>query len=201
MVYREVRLHASTPVDATPARGATPAVPVYSVSVDEKPGVQALGVTAPDLPPVPDRHSGIGRDEYVRHGTLSILAALDLHTSEILAEVEPRHRSREFIALLERLDAHYPKPATLRIVLDNHSSHISKETMTYLTAHPGRFKYVHTPKHGSWLNLIECAFSKMARSFLRHIRVSSKDELKQRILQGIAEMNAQPVVFHWKRFD
>lgn len=197
MVYRQLSLHAQapTPVSAT-------AAPIYSVSVDEKPGVQALGVTAPDLPPVPGRHSAIGRDpEYVRHGTLSILAALDLHNGEIIAEVEPRHRSREFIGLLKRLDRHYPEPATIRIVLDNHSAHISKETMAYLATRPGRFEYVHTPKHGSWLNLVECAFSKMARSFLRHIRVSSKEELKQRILKGIAEMNEQPVVFHWKRFD
>ena len=198
MVYRELSLHAHAPTPVS----ATTTAPVYSVSVDEKPGVQALGVTAPDLPPVPGQHSTIGRDhEYVRHGTLSILAALDLHNGEIIAEVEPRHRSREFIALLKRLDAHYPEPATIRIVLDNHSAHISKETMAYLATRPGRFEYVHTPKHGSWLNLVECAFSKMARSFLRHIRVSSRDELKQRILKGIAEMNEQPVAFRWKRFD
>lgn len=198
MVYRELSLHAHAPTPVS----ATAAAPVYSVSVDEKPGVQALGVTAPDLPPVPGQHAGIGRDhEYVRHGTLSILAALDLHNGEIIAEVEPRHRSREFIALLKRLDVHYPEPATIRIVLDNHSAHISKETMAYLATRPGRFEYVHTPKHGSWLNLVECAFSKMARSFLRHIRVSSKDELKQRILKGIAEMNEQPLAFRWQRFD
>ncbi len=198
MVYRELSLHAHGPAPVS----AKTAAPVYSVSVDEKPGVQALGVTAPDLPPVPGRNVAIGRDhEYVRHGTLSILAALDLHNGEIIAEVEPRHRSREFIALLKRLDAHYPEPATIRIVLDNHSAHISKETMGYLATRPGRFEYVHTPKHGSWLNLVECAFSKMARSFLRHIRVSSRDELKQRILKGIAEMNEHSVAFRWKRFD
>jgi hypothetical protein len=69
-------------------------------------------------------------------------------------------------------------------VLVNHSSHISKETMTYLTTRPGCFEYVYTPKHGSWLHLVECAFSKMARSFLRHSRASSKDELKQTHPQG-----------------
>jgi transposase len=176
--------------------------PIYTVSVDEKPGVQALGVTAPDLPPVAGAHPGVGRDhEYVRHGTLSIIAALDLHSGEIIANVEPRHRSREFIALLERLHAHYPSEAVIRVVLDNHSAHISKETMAYLASRPGRFEYVHTPKHGSWLNLVESAFSKMARSFLRHIRVASLDELKLRILKGIDEMNAQPVRFQWKSFD
>ena len=105
------------------------------------------------------------------------------------------------MSLLKRLNAHHPESAIIRIVLVNHSSHISKETMTYLTTRPGRFEYVYTPKHGSWLHLVECAFSKMARSFLRHSRVSSKDELKQRILKAIAEMNAQSVAFRWKRFD
>lgn len=60
---------------------------------------------------------------------------------------------------------------------------------------------MHTPKHGSWLNLVETAFSKMARSFLRHIRVSSKSELKERILKGIEEINADPVVHRWNKFD
>lgn len=196
VVYRDVSLYRA---DAVHDRRVTP---IYTVSVDEKPGVQALGTTAPDLPPVPGKHSGIGRDhEYVRHGTLSILAALDLHTGEILANVESRHRSVEFIALLRRLDERYPSEAVIRIVLDNHSAHISKETMAYLASRPGRFEYVHTPTHGSWLNLIESVFSKMARTFLRHIRVTSLDELKQRILQGIDEMNAHPVRFQWKNFD
>jgi transposase len=196
VVYRDVNLYRTDAVhDARP-------VPIYTVSVDEKPGVQALGTAAPDLPPVPGKHASVGRDhEYVRHGTLSILAALDLHTGEIIANVEARHRSVEFIGLLRRLDAHYPTQAVIRIVLDNHSAHISKETMTYLASRPGRFEYVHTPKHGSWLNLVESAFSKMARSFLRHIRVASLDELKQRILTGIDEMNAHPVRFQWKNFD
>ncbi len=196
MVYRDVNLY---PAEATHSGRSTP---VYSVSVDEKPGVQALGITAPDLPPVPGKHPGTGRDhEYVRHGTLSILAALDLHTGEIIANVEARHRSREFIGLLQRLHEHYPADGVIRIALDNHSAHISRETMAWLATHPGRFEYVHTPKHGSWLNMVECAFSKMAHSFLRQIRVNSLDELKQRILQGIDEMNAAPVRFQWKSAD
>ena len=196
VVYREVSLYRAEAVhDARPQA-------IYSVSVDEKPGVQALATTAPDLPPVPGKHAGIGRDhEYVRHGTLSILAALDLHTGEIIANVEDRHRSVEFIGLLKRLDERYPSEAVIRVVLDNHSAHISKETMSYLATRPGRFEYVHTPKHGSWLNLIESVFSKMARSFLRHIRVASLEELRARILKGIDEMNAHPVRFQWKKFD
>ena len=201
MVYQEVFLQnaMSTKTTADPSESASP---VITVSVDEKPGIQAIATVAPDLPPVAGRYAETGRDyEYVRHGTLSILAALDLHDGHIFAEVEERHRSCEFIQLLKRLDEHYPADATIRVVLDNHSAHISKETMAYLATRPGRFEYFHTPKHGSWLNLIEMAFSKMARSFLRHIRVSSKQELKERILKGIAEFNDQPVVFKWKKFN
>ena len=196
MVYRDVSIYSEGAVhDARPNA-------IYTVSVDEKPGVQAIGLTAPDLPPVPGKAQAVGRDyEYVRRGTVSILAGIDLHSGQIFANVEDRHRSVEFIALLKRLDEHYPQDAIIRIVLDNHSAHISKETTAYLATRPGRFEYVHTPKHGSWLNLIECAFSKMARTFLRHIRVKSVDELKERILKGIAELNATPVVFRWNKFD
>ena len=196
MVYRDVSIYTAGAVhDARPN-------PIYTVSVDEKPGVQAIELTAPDLPPKPGKASTFGRDyEYVRHGTVSILAGIDLHSGHIFANVEDRHRSVEFIGLLKQLDAHYPEEAIIRVVLDNHSAHISKETMAYLRERPGRFEYVHTPKHGSWLNLIECAFSKMARTFLRHIRVTSKEDLKRRILKGIAEINATPVVFRWNKFD
>jgi transposase len=196
MVYRDVSIYSEGAVhDARPNA-------IYTVSVDEKPGVQAIGLTAPDLPPVPGKAQAVGRDyEYVRRGTVSILAGIDLHSGQIFANVEDRHRSVEFIALLKRLDEHYPQEAIIRVVLDNHSAHISKETTAYLATRPGRFEYVHTPKHGSWLNLIECAFSKMARTFLRHIRVKSVDELKERILKGIAEFNATPVVFRWNKFD
>ena len=196
MVYRDVSLYRQGAVhDARPN-------PIYTVSVDEKPGVQAIGLTAPDLPPVPGKADAVGRDyEYVRRGTVSILAGIDLHSGHIFANVEDRHRSVEFIALLKRLDEYYPKDSIIRVVLDNHSAHISKETVAYLGTRPGRFEYVHTPKHGSWLNLIECAFSKMARAFLRHIRVKSVDELKARILKGIEEFNATPVIFRWNKFD
>jgi transposase len=196
MVYQEVNFQndQEATVDQIPS--------MITVSVDEKPGVQAIATVAPDLPPRAGQYKSVGRDyEYKRMGTVSILAALDLHTGEIIAQVHDRHRSREFIELLEELDSRYPKESTVRIVLDNHSAHISKETMKYLSSRPGRFIYVHTPKHGSWLNLVEMAFSKMARTFLRHIRVSSKDELKERILKGIAEFNSSPVVFRWKKFD
>jgi transposase len=196
MVYQEVA------VQNRAAAAAEAAPSVVTVSIDEKPGVQAIENTAPDLPPVPEKHPTVSRDhEYKRHGTLSILASLDLHDGHVVARVEERHRSREFVALLKDLDAYYPTDVTIRVILDNHSAHISKETRAYLATRPNRFSYVHTPKHGSWLNLVETLFGKMAHTFLRHIRVKSRAELKERILRGIAEINAAPVVHRWEKFD
>jgi len=194
MVYQEVNLQNDLKSEAPPS--------LITVSVDEKPGVQAIQNIAPDLPPKPGKYKTVSRDyEYKRLGTVSILAALDLHNGKILAQVHERHRSCEFIELLKKLDNYYDPDCTIRVVLDNHSAHVSKETMKYLTSRPGRFIYVHTPKHGSWLNLIETAFSKMARTFLRHIRVTSKAELQERILKGIEEINSIPVVYRWKKFN
>ena len=195
VVYQEVNLqneHTSAPKDLS----------VITISVDEKPGIQALKNVSPDLPPVPGKRAFIGRDyHYKRLGTLSLLAALDLHTGHVIAQVHERHRSREFISLLKEIDDYYPKDSLIRIILDNHSAHISKETMSYLATRPNRFIYVHTPTHGSWLNLVETLFGKMARTFLKHIRVHSKDELRQRILKGIEEINEAPVLHRWKKFD
>lgn len=198
LVYQEVMVQ--NQAATTRAPGVAPAV--ITVSIDEKPGVQAIENTAPDLPPVPKKHPAVGRDhEYIRHGTLSILASLDLQDGHVIARVEERHRSREFVALLKDLDAYYPAGVMVRIILDNHSAHISKETRAYLASRPNRFKYVHTPKHGSWLNLVETLFGKMAHTFLNQIRVRTKAELQERILRGIAEINAAPVVHRWKKFD
>ena len=194
MVYQEVTLQNEA--------GNVPDQTVITVSVDEKPGVQAIGNTAPDLPPVPGKYPTFARDhEYVRYGTWSILAALDLQDGHVTARVEKKHRSVEFKALWKDLDAYYPPDCTIRLILDNHSAHLSKETRAYLATRPNRFKYVLTPLHGCWLNLAETLFGKMARTFLRHIRVRSADELRQRILKGIAEINEAPVVHRWKAFD
>lgn len=189
-VYREVAvLRASEAVEPK----------VAIISYDEKPGIQAIGGTAPDLPPQPGSHAGWARDhEYKRHGTLSLLAGIDLLTGKVHASVENRHRSREFVGFLRTLDAAYPTGTAIRLILDNHSAHVSKETKAWLAAQPeGRFTFVYTPKHGSWLNLVEGFFSKMARSLLRGIRVASKDELKARILAYLDDINREPVVHTW----
>lgn len=189
-VYREVALLRET-------KGKKQMIAI--LSYDEKPGIQALGTTGPDLPPVPGKHQGFGRDhEYVRHGTLSLLAGIDLVSGKVHGRLEERHRSREFIAFLKQVDAAYPCGTAIKLIMDNHSSHISKETRAWLAKRPeGRFEFVFTPKHGSWLNLIEGFFSKMTRSMLRHIRVASKQELKDRIMAYLDDLNQKPVVHKW----
>ena len=172
---------------------------VAVLSYDEKPGIQAISNTAPDLPPTPGQHQALGRDyEYKRHGTVSLLAGIDLLTGHVLGFVRDRHRSREFIEFLKLADNHYPAGKRIRIVLDNHSAHISKETRSFLATVPNRFEFVFTPKHGSWLNLVESFFSKLARTLLRGIRVGSKPELKSRIELYLDEVNQEPTVFKWK---
>jgi len=193
-VYREVEV-----LKKAAAKPGKPSKPVAIVSYDEKPGIQAIATTAPDLPPKPGVHATFARDhEYKRHGTLSLLAGIDLLTGKVHALVRDRHRSREFIEFLKLLDDAYPARTAIKLILDNHSAHISRETRTWLAAQPaGRFEFTFTPKHGSWLNLVEGFFSKFARSVLRHIRVTSKHELKQRIMAGIEDVNRYPVIHTW----
>ena len=190
-VYKEIAIINESPLDEN--RNAT------TISYDEKPGIQAIKNIAPQLQPVAGQHPTLKRDyEYKRLGTLSLLAGIDLHTGKVIPLVRDRHRSREFIEFLTEIDKEYPEDWKIRLILDNHSSHVSKETKAWLITKPGRFEFVFTPKHGSWLNMIEMFFSKIARSFLRHIRVDSKQELIDRIYQGIHAINEEPVVFKWK---
>src|SRR5205085_8248584 len=192
-VYREVQILKKA------AKSKKPGKSVAIVSYDEKPGIQAIATTAADLPPVPGVHATFARDhEYKRHGTLSLLAGIDLLTGKVHALVRDRHRSREFIEFLELLDAAYPARTAIKLILDNHSAHISKETRAWLDTRPhGRFEFTFTPKHGSWLNLVEGFFSKLARSVLRHIRVASKQELKDRLISAVHYFNDDPVVHTW----
>jgi transposase len=192
-VYRRVKL-----LKQESSRSEKPQK-VAIISYDEKPGIQAIASTAPDLPPKPGVYATLAREfEYKRHGTVSLLAGIDLVTGNVHALVKDRHRSREFIEFLKLLDASYPAHTAIKLILDNHSAHISRETKAWLAEQPAhRFEFTFTPKHGSWLNLIEGFFSKFARSVLRHIRVSSKQELKTRIMAGIDYFNEEPVVHTW----
>lgn len=172
--------------------------PVHVLSYDEKPGIQAIATTADDLLPN-DKHQAIQRDyEYKRLGTVSLLAGIDLQTGEAIPLVREKHSSKEYIEFLQLLDKKYPKGDKIRLVLDNLKVHTSEETRKYLADVPGRFEFVFTPKHASWLNLIESFFSKLTRQSLKGIRVKTKEELVDRIYKYFDEVNAEPVVYHWK---
>lgn len=193
-LYKEVEI-----INAELLEGALKEPAVVTISYDEKPGIQALATTTPDRPPVPNRFRSHLRDnEYVRLGTVSLLAGLDLHTGRVTEIVSDHHASADFIRLLSKLDESYPPQTRIRLLLDNHSAHISKETQGWLSLHAHRFEFVFTPKHGSWLNIVETMFSKMARSMLRGIRVTSKQELVDRIHLYFDQINADPVIFRWK---
>ena len=171
---------------------------VHTISCDEKPGIQAIATTGDDLRPTQE-NGYVKRDaEYKRLGTLSLLAGIDLLTGVAIPYVSETHKSSDFIELLKKLDERYPEGDVIRIVCDNHSAHKSKETRNYLATRPeGRFVFVFTPKHGSWLNMIESFFSKMTKQMLRGIRVKSKEELSERIYLYFNEINQEPVVYHW----
>ena len=171
---------------------------IHVLSYDEKPGIQAIATTSKDLLP-DENHSSISRDyEYKRLGTLSLLAGIDLQTGEAIPLVSATHNSKDYIEFLKILDAKYPKGDKIRLVLDNLKVHTSEETRKYLDTVSGRFEFVFTPKHGSWLNMVEGFFSKMTKQMLRGIRVNSKEELAGRIYLYFDEINKEPVVFHWK---
>ncbi len=171
---------------------------VHVISYDEKPGIQAIATTSDDL--LPDKkHKTISRDyEYKRLGTISLLAGIDLQTGEAIPLIRDSHTSKDYIEFLKLLDTKYPKGDKIRLVLDNLKVHTSDETRKYLATVPDRFEFVFTPKHGSWLNLVEGFFSKLTRQSLKGIRVKTKKELVSRIYKYFEEVNAEPVVYHWK---
>lgn len=170
-----------------------------TVSFDEKPGMQAISQISEELPPVPGKHPSVTRDyEYRRLGTLSLLAGIDLHNGTVTETVSRTHNSDDFISFLKKLDSSYPGEKRIRLILDNLRVHTSEETREYLLTVPNRFQFVFTPKHGSWLNIVEMLFSKLARTMLREIRVKSIEELENRIHQYFQEINRSPVIFRWK---
>ena len=193
-VYKEVQI-----LNEGVLHGILTEPTVVTISYDEKPGIQALANTTADRPPVPGTYASHLRDyEYERLGTVSLLAGLDLHTGRVTEIVSDTHKSSDFIRWLTQLDQSYAAEIGLRLILDNHSAHISKETQRYLATRPNRFQFVFVPKHGSWLNIVEVLFSKMTRAMLREIRVASKQELIDRIHLYFQQLNADPVVFRWK---
>jgi len=116
----------------------------------ERPGIQAIQNLAPDLPPVPGKHASIKRHyDYKRHGVVSLLAAIHLLSGHVHGDVQGKHRSAELTDFLKKLDHFYASDIKIRMILDNHSSHISKEPKRYLPTVPNRFEFIFTPTHGS----------------------------------------------------
>jgi len=185
VVYKQIEMQFDRSGDLLPFEDQK----INTISYDEKPGIQAIGCTSPDRPPRLGK-GYIQRDyEYVRYGTLSLLAGIDLLTGEAIPLVSDTHKSADFIKFLKILDNKYPENEKIRLILDNHSAHTSKETREYLESKPSRFELVYTPKHGSWLNMIESFFGKMTRQMLRGIRVASKEALTTTIYQYFDEIN------------
>lgn len=129
---------------------------------------------------------------------MSLLAGIDRATGEVIGLVRTRHRSAEFVEFLPTLDQQYPPGVKIQVVLDNHSAHTSKETRAYLDTVPNRFDFVFTPKHASWLHLIEMFFAKLSQQRLQGIRVNSHEELAERILAYLAWLNEDPIPFRWR---
>ena len=171
---------------------------MFIISFDEKSGIQVLDNKYPDLMPIPGKYPYVSRDyEYIRNGTVCLQAAIDLITGFVHYRNTEKNNSEEFIEFLKMLDYQYPKNVKLKIILDNLRVHTSSSTMQYLNTVPNRFEFVFTPKHASWLNIIESFFSKTTRSVLRGIRVKSKEEIIERISDYIDSVNQSPVVFKW----
>ena len=196
VVYKQISMRFDSDGNLLPTTGGEPEI--HTVSYDEKPGIQAIATTSPDRLPTVEKGVIMRDYEYVRHGTVSLLAAIDLLTGEAIPLVRDTHKSSDFIEFLKLLDNKYPKGDKIRLVLDNHTAHTSKETRSFLATIPGRFEFVFTPKHGSWLNMIEGFFGKMTHQMLRGIRVQSKEELVERIYKYFYEVNKVPVIHHWK---
>ena len=195
LVYKQLSMQFDEDGNLVPQDGGEV---VHVLSYDEKPGIQAVATTSDDLMPDAGHGTRMRDYEYRRRGTLSLLAGIDLQTGEAIPLVSETHNSGDYVEFLKILDAKYPEGDRIRLVLDNLKVHTSQETRRYLATVPGRFEFVFTPKHGSWLNMVEGFFSKMTRQMLRGIRVKTKDELRERIYKYFEEVNREPVVYHWK---
>lgn len=165
------------------------------ICVDEKTAIAARSRKHPTQPARPGR---IARREfeYVRHGTVSIIAALTVHTGEVHTERITKNDSATFIDFLTRLDQRIDLALTIHLVLDNGSSHTSKATKTWLREHP-RFQPHYTPAHASWLDQAELFFSILTRRLLRRGEFTSRQDLANRIEHFTTVYNRTAKPFRW----
>ncbi|WP_239159786.1 IS630 family transposase [Winogradskya humida] len=165
------------------------------LSIDDKTAIAARSRKHPG------RHAGPGRPayqefEYVRHGTVSIIAALDVQTGQAVTESIRRNDSVTFQHFLTMLDTSIDPAKQIHVVLDNGSSHVAKATRAWLSAHP-RWHVHRTPVHASWLNQIELYFSVLTRGVVRHGDFSSRDDLINKIEPYAIEKNTTAKPYRW----
>jgi transposase len=163
--------------------------------VDEKSQIQALDRTQPGLPMKKGR-AGTMTHDYKRHGTTTLFAGLDVKTGEVIGECLPKHRAREFIVFLKKIDRLIAKSRDVHLVLDNYATHKTAEVKAWLDKHP-RFKLHFTPTSASWLNLVERLFAEVTRQRIRRGVFTSVDELKAAIDAWVKAWNVDPKPFMW----
>ena len=165
--------------------------------VDEKTQIQALNRTAPVLAMLPGTPARATHD-YVRHGTSSLYAALDLSTGQVIGSLHSRHRAQEFLAFLKKIDAEVPADLDCHVVLDNASTHKTPAVQRWLTNHP-RFVLHFTPTSSSWLNLVERWFSELTTKKLRRGTHTSVRQLNADIRAWITTWNDNPRPYVWTK--
>jgi len=164
--------------------------------VDEKTAIQALDRTVPILPLSPGRAERHGF-EYVRHGTLSLYAALNVHTGRVLGDTVPRHTSPAFVRFLDQVERSQPKRKRIHIIADNLSAHKAKPVQTWLVDHP-RVTIHYTPTYSSWLNQVELWFAKIERDCIARGIFTSTTDLRKKLLHYIKLHNATCQPFLWR---
>ena len=165
------------------------------LSIDEKTGIQAKHRKHSSTPVRRGRPTR-REFEYVRHGTASLVASLDVATGKVRAKDIATNNSVTFIAFLQEIDASIEEPLEVHVVLDNGSSHTSKATKAWFAEHP-RFVVHHTPAHASWLNQVECFFSILTRKVLRRGEFTSRDDLVKKMLNFIEHHSKSAKPFKW----
>jgi transposase len=165
--------------------------------VDEKTQIQALNRTAPVFPMLPGTPARASHD-YVRHGTSSLYAALDLATGKVIGSLHARHRSQEFLAFLKKIDAEVPAELDCHVVLDNASTHKTPAVKRWLTTHP-RFVLHFTPTSSSWLNLVERWFAELTTKSIKRSARRSLPDLVASIRTWIATRNENPRPYFWHK--
>ena len=165
--------------------------------VDEKSQIQALDRTQPGLPLKKGRAATMTHD-YKRHGTTTLFAALDVKSGLVIGECQPRHRAREFIRFLKRIDRCVQKHLDVHLVLDNYGTHKTPAVKAWLAKHR-RFKLHFTPTSASWLNLVERFFAEITTKRIRRGIFRSVIELKEAIHDYVDRHNADPKPFVWTK--